>query len=921
MSTQLILYPQFYNGFNSTSSTYNQFVVNGSFFTNLNATSLHSTTYIVAYVDAMYAQPPSILNTWYRFTTSGGATWGAVTAPQQALNNLVLSYNGTTLGHTGIYQQMSGLVVGADYDVVIDIDTAAVGILGVRIFEGASLTTTNVSYYSSNVSLITHTFTCVATNQTILIDYASTTAQLIIDSIKCTEGGQSPTQTYNDLQDGQVICDLYQEEDIPLTLSVDDFKNVAEKVQSYSKDFDLPATKRNNQIFDNVFEIIRTDTGLNFNPYVKTQCSLKQDGFILFEGYLRLIDIKDQEGEISYNVNLYSEAIALADILKERTLGDIDYLELQHDYTKFNIKVSWTTGVSYPNNNDSGYRDADTLKYPFVDWTGQILISDGTSGVAGYPQLVNLEQAFRPFIQLKYLINRIFQNTPFTWSSDLFDSADFGKLYMDFNWGSAEYGSVPDTVVGGPLHQIDSGSPDYFINPSGWKKLRFDTTYSGDNTLWDNTNYKFVSPTANLNVTVQYYINLDSVATVSTYANSLRIAKFDAGGNHLETFVQDDNSISPGGWKSIGAPANLFGFWAYSFSTTLNQNEYIQVQSATSTADKIKMSTTFGSQLRFQWDIDNVYTHSLLTSAREDVGQWDFLKGIMNMFNLISLSDPDNPNNIIFETYADTFITNTAGTNLAARSIQHDWTDKVDVSEMRLTPLTNLNKDTIFKFVEDEEDYPFKVYKTSTQHLYGSKEFEASTSSMGLETLLIGEKEIIAEPFGATVQKPLMPGGIFASFLVPSIYSMSDDGTTSGFHNSPRILYNNGVKDTGMTYYIPTQNGLSSENQSDYLQFSHLSDVPTIIGTRDFNFETHQLVQPVGNPVPDNLFNLYWLPYYNELYNADTRIMTLKVNLSPADINTFKFNDKVMIKNTVFRVNRIDYKPNDLATVEFILIP
>ena len=40
------------------------------------------------------------------------------------------------------------------------------------------------------------------------------------------------------------------------------FKNVAEKVQSYSKAFNLPATKRNNQIFDNIFEITRTDNGL-----------------------------------------------------------------------------------------------------------------------------------------------------------------------------------------------------------------------------------------------------------------------------------------------------------------------------------------------------------------------------------------------------------------------------------------------------------------------------------------------------------------------------------------------------------------------------------------------------------------------------------------------------------------------------------
>ena len=99
-----------------------------------------------------------------------------------------------------------------------------------------------------------------------------------------------------------------------------------------------------------------------------------------------------------------------------------------------------------------------------------------------------------------------------------------------------------------------------------------------------------------------------------------------------------------------------------------------------------------------------------------------------------------------------------------------------------------------------------------------------------------------------------------------------------------------------------------------------MTDVPTIAGTRDFHFGECQLLS-AGNPVNDNLFNLYWLPYYSELYNPETRIMTIKVNLSPSDISGFKFNDTVFIKNRTFRVNKIDYKPNDLATVEFILIP
>ena len=170
----------------------------------------------------------------------------------------------------------------------------------------------------------------------------------------------------------------------------------------------------------------------------------------------------------------------------------------------------------------------------------------------------------------------------------------------------------------------------------------------------------------------------------------------------------------------------------------------------------------------------------------------------------------------------------------------------------------------------------------------------------------------------------------FTELIVPALYSYNAaDDTTQGFDNSPRIMYNNGrVTMSKGSYYIPEQNGKGSENSMVYLQFSHLSDVPTVLSsppaatdTRDFHFGVCQLFPGLGSPTPLNLFNTYWLPYLNELYNPDTRTMTLKVNLTAGDINTFKFYDTVFIKNRQFRVNKIEYKPNDLSTVEFILIP
>ena len=101
-----------------------------------------------------------------------------------------------------------------------------------------------------------------------------------------------------------------------------------------------------------------------------------------------------------------------------------------------------------------------------------------------------------------------------------------------------------------------------------------------------------------------------------------------------------------------------------------------------------------------------------------------------------------------------------------------------------------------------------------------------------------------------------------------------------------------------------------------------MSAVPSVAGTTsDFHFGSCQLMPGMGNPTTNNLFNVYWLPYFAELYNPDTRIMTIKVNLTPGDVNAFNFYDTVFIKNRQYRVNKIDYKPGDLATVEFILIP
>ena len=123
------------------------------------------------------------------------------------------------------------------------------------------------------------------------------------------------------------------------------------------------------------------------------------------------------------------------------------------------------------------------------------------------------------------------------------------------------------------------------------------------------------------------------------------------------------------------------------------------------------------------------------------------------------------------------------------------------------------------------------------------------------------------------------------------------------------------------SYTSPSQNGDTGfSTQTTFLQFSHTSEIPTTNTTLDYNFGETGLVTSMGNIPVNNLFNIYWSKYYTELYHPDTRVLTLQVYLTPSDINTFNFFDKVTIKNRVYRVNKIEYKSEELSTVEFILL-
>ena len=933
MSVQLILYPQNYQGQYSSIATANilEYVADSNFSAGIDTVS--TTTASDPLADRL-TNAPSTIGLWRGYHTNG-SPWTTADAPTSSLNALVLDSGTGGDSYSGVYQTLCNLIAGNQYDLTITHSAAAGGfiLIGTDNFLDANgnipITAPGNNPTTSNVTQTTLTFEATGSTQILGISYINDDGtRLTISEVSIKDHTiQINNGVFTDLRDGQVIVDLYEDEDIPLSLSIDDFTKFDEKIQSYSKSFDLPATKRNNKIFSNIFDVTRTYSGISFNPYSQTKAVLKQDSFTIFDGYLQLTDILTKDNQTSYSVNLYCKTISLMDEIKERTIGDLTALEeLEHSYKRSNIQDSWgSTGLLLTNPLPSGSFAGTTgatrtqvLKYPFCNWVGNIRkATTASAGTGGFPQLEKLEDAFRPWINVKYLLDNIFADSSYTFSSTLFDDADFKKLYMDFSWGAGTMpGIIANSEFSSAWHRTDCGGSNFAI--ATYTKLRQcqSTLADGGFTTPDNYDGSTYIITATTDVEIyeiDYHFSFknSNAAVLADLHARWRVERADGSFESYEQMIKND-------FQATGATDPRYYDWIGSFEVILNTGDQLWAEFK-NTKFSGGIATTqqwdaswqdLATAVRTNWTVTTQTTlkGGLLTTQRGEISQADFLKGIMKMFNAVALEDPENSNNVIIETYNDIFINNADATT-------RYWTDKVDNTEIKLQPLTDLKKELVVKYEYDDNDYSSVLYKNVVTKEYGG------AYRINYETnALMDTEEVIASPFASTVVKPIHD--TLAEFVIPNVYSGNQHTNVfEPYDSMPRILYDVGEHTMNTTtYYIPAQNGESAAQTDTYGLFSHTKDVPSAVSTVDYNFETLQTIG-LGAPSINNLFNTYWQTYYSTLYNPDTKKVILKMNLTPADINTFRFFDIVMIRNRHYRCNKIDYKPNSLATVELILIP
>tara|TARA_R100001594_G_scaffold7383_2_gene20014 strand:+ start:3193 stop:6624 length:3432 start_codon:yes stop_codon:yes gene_type:complete len=791
--------------------------------------------------------------------------------------------------------------------------------------------------------------------------------------------------TTSSTTDSTYELDLKESPNISLNFQFSDVKEPEKRKASFSQTFKLPFTNNNNKFFQDWYNV--NASTLVFDTRKSFDAVLFAGGVSQFEGILQLKAVY-QKAQF-YQVVLLSNTADLFTVIGSNKLQDVflndngTYSEdLDHTFTAANVAASWDgSDGGFENVNNVSLRDTDVnvqkVMYPMSFTIGNAYYNidaaeylKASSLSADQSNLQVPITQFKPAIQIKELFKRIIAKAGFSYTSSFIDGNYFGKIFMT----TCNHTALPKPEtepVGNIYGWTKVGNSESW---GAWYDLSGTTQYDNWSIVQADTNQPipglgYTSPQDSTGLwnTDDHYFTKNSVAQTGYVQCSftLRASNITAGstGKVVRAKIVDYNPTT-----SEMDLDTVYGYVESSYTVpTAAQDGAVDFDKTVwipldampvgksgrilVTFDGWQRITglvglliyaTFGSTgtlfvgcknlVRFQWNgpTPDVYDRQVLVPAGIDpsITQKAFLKDIIERFNLVFLTDPDNPSNLIIEPYND---------YLAAGSIKN-WTDKLDTSkEIIVKDTTQLQKkETIFTDLEDV-DISNKSIKLEapTLNVYGKFTSTENNNDFATGTL---KNNPIFSPY--INQKVFINGeDTQAPTNLPNMavhYEFTYNEVEGGYENilnetKPKLFFYNGsatnIQDesgNAITIYFHHQDKNSSVITSYSFQTYPLCspyDLTPSSGVSTITTSTKSLYWSPAPPIcgeldvfnsdgdtaisQNSLHYLYWSNYLNNIYGEDARIMECNLNLNEVDIFNFKFNDEIFIRDSYWRILKI----------------
>ena len=759
------------------------------------------------------------------------------------------------------------------------------------------------------------------------------------------------------------FLDIYEDEPVLMEFSFAELQDITQKNSAFSQSFNLPGTKNNNDIFNYYYNV--SALPLDFNPNNKFETILSWDGYEILQGNIRLNNVTIDKDEIIYNITFYNQVGDLAANIGDKFLLDLDLSNLSHPYSSdvvlesnidYNLfPITGNTNYSYQNGKtmwglyNIGYsyisgNSVDTSVSALVQFSP---FSGGTytpvRGNFDFPQTPVNDYYYKPTLQIKELYTQICNEAGYKISSEFFDTNYFERFYMPLKFLDETIyarNAVPLCFsYNVPITNLYDDTIEEYLDPS------LDQTCNNLNLTSTSTYFTIPLEYTGL-YTIKFVYQIDpSPVTQITFFNSIcptacqyyytdDLGNYQSGNITCPPSPVVVSGINPYGTCNFSydffPTASLF-FTDGTTDVQLRNDVNMLGQPLLVSFEREFNVTGTSSNLGFYFkgvDVDIVdFKLEITISPRflisgstinygeefpaNDYKQIDFISSVNRYFNLVMVPDPDYPKQLIVEPIID----------YIGKGDVLDWTTKIDRSQpINIQPTTSILNGTLDFNFQLDQDYANQNFKSAANQVFGTDKFKLGVDYKDATTSF---NTMFSSPIDITINSS------YENMLTLPSFSKITTKDNSGvvqqnflpFRILPRLIFRGPVLPNDNYGFVGTSG--SSPYQNYYMRsfgFTNVMErfqVNNRFDTYPFNYngfshycnfrgEDVTTIQPPEYQfVAEDLYDVYYKDYIDDLTSAESKIMSAKIYLYPNEIKELRYNEKILIDNNYFRINKI----------------
>lgn len=761
---------------------------------------------------------------------------------------------------------------------------------------------------------------------------------------------------YNSAYSSEGTLDV-GEADINTIFQLADVREPEQRNTNYVKTFTIPGTKRNNRIFQDIYE--GGFHSFYFDPTKKIEAQVIVNNSQYFIGNLQVNGVtKLDNGNIqSYEVTIYGKVGSFFNDIRDLQLKDIVNLsEFNHTYTAVNIIGSW--GLKTPNQfpfvsspKPDGFIYQGGKKVPFQYGNGYVypMIWRGQSDVTTWRT-----QDFNPAVYLKTYIDRIISGAGYKYKSEFFNSEYFRKLIIpgdsmvDSNNGAANIELTDDQTK---KYEFEVGSQNGQLivtadTTSGWWWGQNDTLpikFDNDSTTPCNdtgNQYDTLAGTFTVGKTGEYKwstdlsLRLEFEPSISVFPGDMKIV--GASSWPAEVYIKEIGTAaiiaskkfnwSFGGVFDTWKPWN---FWIFDYRNRETVNiTYSGPLQAGKKYGIYYVHNVPGGNYKYKTLTDDGITNPPANCPVKIYMDQGFIvnsklvttsKSILSYTNKIVLDGdtmdlnwfiPDmtagdliTEINRMFNLYwlpldENTFLIEPRDDFYESRINIKDWTGKVDrKSDMKIQPLYDLNYKKYTWSYSEDSDYYNEDYTKLYKEVYSTKTVEIEADFITEETK--HESKFAASPLVNYKSTDRYMAAFVADESGKWVYSKP----------KTRILFYGGLKATKSTWLL--QNPYTTKSTTIFFEYPYAGHMDDAINpTHDLSWGLpKKFYFTYGKVTLNTLFNEFWLNNIQEVTDVNSHLLTVTAVISDNDIANFDIRDIIQIDGVYYRVNKLTHNP------------